>query len=97
MVPLEKILLTPHARQRMLERRIRLAEIQAVLSYGKCIEEYPTDVPYPSRLLCYGVGGRALHVVCAMNHDEDCEIIITVYEPDPTRWVSPAFEERGAS
>ena len=46
-------------------------------------QEYPTDKYSPSCLI-YGVTalGRVLHV--QSNHQE---VIVTVYDPDPTEWV----------
>ncbi|MFB0533457.1 MAG: DUF4258 domain-containing protein [Anaerolineae bacterium] len=55
---------------------------------GEIIEDYPDDTPYPS---CLVLGrtqrGRPVHVVCAHVPEEDRSIIITVYEPDPDRWI----------
>ena len=65
---------------------------QAVLR-GKIIEDYPTDDPYP-RCLIYGMteAKRPLHVVCAHAEEAEVAIVVTVYEPNPDRWVS--FERR---
>ena len=54
---------------------------------------YPEDEPYPSCLI-YGKtsANRPLHVVSAYANDDDTAIIITVYQPDPERWVD--FERR---
>lgn len=67
--------------------RISTDEILAVLDAGEIIEEYPDDVPYPSCLI-FGrtQTGRSLHVVCAPVEEEGRLIIITVYQPNPTRW-----------
>ena len=62
-------------------------EILAVLDSGEIIEEYVEDVPYPSCLILGRTrAGRPLHIVCAPVLDEGRLIIITVYQPDPTRW-----------
>jgi Domain of unknown function (DUF4258) len=83
-------LLTNHARQEMEAEplgRIVMDEILAALDSGEIIEEYPEDVPYPSCLvLGYTRERRALHIVCAPVREESRLIIITVYQPDPTRW-----------
>jgi hypothetical protein len=62
---------------------------------GKTIEDYPTDTSYPSRLILGWRGTRPLHVVAADNAADHETIIITVYEPDPTRW-DAGFETRKA-
>ena len=80
------VFLTPHARRRMLERDIRIAEVLSVLEHGEIIEDYPDDTPFPSRLLCGWYDRRPLHVVAARDTESGREIIISVYEPDRSRW-----------
>jgi len=82
-----------HALQRMFQRRISAADVQRVLATGKLIETYPDDRPYPSRLVLGWLGSRPIHVVAADNEGQQEAIVITVYEPDPTRW-EPGFERR---
>ena len=77
-----------HAVKRMSERSIAAEDVRHILSEGETIESYPEDKPYPSRLVLGWVGSRAIHVVAACNADNGQEIIITVYEPDPTLWDS---------
>ena len=67
--------------------RIGVEEILAVLDSGEIIEEYREDIPYPSCLILGRTQpGRPLHVVCAPVPEEGRLIIITAYQPDPTRW-----------
>ncbi len=63
-------------------------EVHEAICAGEFVEEYPDDQPYPS-VLVLGMTkrGRPLHVICAYNQDEDCAIVITVYQPDPQRWI----------
>ena len=75
-----------HAVKRMSERSIAVEDVRHVLSEGEAIETYPEDTPYPSRLVLGWVGSRAIHVVVAHNADENEDVIITVYEPDPMLW-----------
>lgn len=82
-----------HALNRMFERSINEDEVLQVLDTGKVIEDYPTDQPYPSCLRLGFIKDRPLHVVTAHATDEDTMIVITVYEPDLTRW-EPNFEKR---
>lgn len=82
-----KVTYRVHAVSRMFERGIAEAEVRKVLSEGEEIATYPEEAPYPSRLLL-GWRGAALplHVVAAYNAQDDEQIVITVYEPDPALW-----------
>ena len=82
-----------HALQRMFQRGISVRDILHVLERGNTIEDYPDDVPYPSRLVLGFKSSRPIHIVAADNQEEQEVIVITVYEPDPTRW-EPGFEKR---
>jgi hypothetical protein len=58
------------------------------------VEEYPDDLPYPSVLVLGRTEEeRPVHVVCAYVPEEDRLIVITVYEPDPSRW-EEGFQQR---
>jgi hypothetical protein len=70
----------------MFERSISEADVNKVLAEGDEIVSYPNDAPYPSRLLLGWRGVQPLHVVAAYNALDDEQIVITVYEPDPTLW-----------
>ena len=50
------------------------------------VAAYPDDTPYPSRLVLAWRGDKPLHVVAAYNAQDDEQIVITVYEPDPALW-----------
>jgi hypothetical protein len=82
-----------HAVRALAARGITVADVRDVLDSGKTIEDYPTDTPYPSRLVLGWRGPRPLHVVAADNAAAQETIIITVYEPDPARW-DASFETR---
>jgi uncharacterized protein DUF4258 len=60
------------------------------------VEDYPDDTPYPSRLVLGWNGRRPIHVVVADNLDDNENIVITVYEPDPEEW-EPDFRRRKTS
>jgi hypothetical protein len=72
---------------------IKEKEVYEAALRGKIIESYPEYEPYPSCLI-YGKTpeNRPLHVVCAYSKDEDIVIIITVYQPDPEKWIN--FERK---
>jgi Domain of unknown function (DUF4258) len=77
-----------HAIQRMFQRRISEEEVKLVVAMGETIESYPTDKPFPSRLLLGWNGSRPIHVVAADDVPAQETIIVTVYQPDPTEWES---------
>lgn len=70
----------------MLQRGIRMDEIEHVLEHGDEIETYPDDTPFPGRLMLGSLSGRPLHVVAADEPAAGLTYVITVYEPDPTKW-----------
>lgn len=75
-----------HAVQRMFERQISEENVKYVIHTGEIIENYPTDLPYPSKLVVGWIGAKSLHVVLAENIEQKEWIVITVYEPDPNKW-----------
>jgi len=90
-----EIIFRVHAVQRMFERKISKEDVQQILQTGEVIEDYPTDWPYPSRLILGWTEQRPLHVVAAYNTAEEQIIIVTVYEPDPAQWTAD-FRRRNA-
>jgi hypothetical protein len=82
-----------HAIKRMFQRRISEEDVLDVLTRGEVIEEYPDEVPYPSRLVLGWKGSRPIHVVVADDLESQESIVITVYEPDPGQW-EPGFRRR---
>lgn len=62
-----------------------MEDVRLVVLGGEVIEDYPRDVPYPSRLVLAWIDGRAVHAVVAIV-DARTAIVITVYEPDPDEW-----------
>ena len=83
-----KLNITQHARKEAREDNLLLDEILYATKYGEIIEEYPDDTPYPSCLI-YGRNrtGEPVHSVWAYAEDAQIAILITVYRPDPNRWV----------
>ncbi len=75
-----------HTRKRMIERNIKIKEVKEAIENGMIIEEYVDDKPLPSYLI-YGKTSelRPIHVVVGV--DEEVAAIITVYEPDPDKWI----------
>jgi hypothetical protein len=89
----DRLIFRVHAIQRMFQRRISVDNVRHVLATGEVIEDYPSDIPYPSRLMLGWCGARPIHVVAADNTDTQETVVITVYEPDLTQW-EPGFKRR---
>lgn len=81
-----KYIFRVHAVRRMFQRGIDENEIGDILEKGETIEEYPDDVPFPSRLVLGWSGHRPLHVVVADNQKSGERIVVTVYEPGSDQW-----------
>jgi hypothetical protein len=84
----DRIRITSHAIEEAEDDRLLLDEILDSVLKGELIEDYPRDKPYPSCLI-YGLNntGQPVHSVWAYNEDTDWAVLITVYRPDPSRWI----------
>ena len=83
-----RIRVSDHADQEANDDRLSYDEIAASVMRGEIIEDYPQDRPYPSCLV-YGENekGEPIHSVWAYNEGEGAAVLITVYRPDPRRWL----------
>ena len=81
--------ITNHANEEAEDDQLNFAEIFYSVNNGEIIENYPTDQPYPSCLI-YGtnVAGESIHSVWAYDEKNQRAVLITVYRPDPTRWIN---------
>lgn len=82
----DKILFRTHAIERMFQRSIEQKDVYRVIENGEVIENYPDDQPYPSQLILGWTDDRPIHLVVAINEEDELLIIITVYEPDADSW-----------
>ena len=89
----DKVLFKKHAVVRMRQRKISAGEVKAVLQCCKTIEEYPSDRPLPSGLILGYTNKRPIHVVVALDKDEEMIWLITVYEPTLEMW-EKGFDKR---
>ena len=63
-------------------------EIYYSVTQGEIIEDYPTDRPFPSCLIMgRNFSGQAIHSVWAHNPKNQWAVLITVYRPDPAKWM----------
>ncbi len=76
-----------HAVDQAILRDIAVQEIREAMETGEVIEDYPDDKYGPSCLV-YDVTrqGMPLHIHCCYPSRPIIKII-TVYEPDPRRWI----------
>ena len=81
----ESIVITKHARVRLTERGIAVADIQSAVQTGEIIRQYEDDKPFPSCLLL-GLTelGKYIHVAASV--DGGYLYIITAYYPGENEW-----------
>jgi hypothetical protein len=84
-----RIRITDHADEEAQNDRLSYEEIFFSLFTGEIIENYPEDKPYPSCLV-YGRTFKddPVHSVWAYNEETRWAVLITVYRPDPARWIN---------
>ena len=76
-----------HAVDQSIVRHISVQELREALTVGDIIEEYPDDKYGPSCLVCgFTLARRPLHMQCSYP-SRPLVKIITLYGPDPQRWV----------
>lgn len=79
--------LSKHAVDQSILRRVSVQELREAIANGEIIEDYPDDKYGPSCLILgFTRAGRPLHVQCSYSSRPLLKII-TLYEPDPTRWI----------
>jgi hypothetical protein len=85
----KRIRITDHADEEAQADTLTFDEIFFSVLQGEIIEDYPTDKPYPSCLI-YGDSfqGKPIHSVWAYNAKTKWAVLITVYRPDPNRWIN---------
>lgn len=82
------IRISDHADEEAQSDNLSFDEVFASVFQGEIIEEYPEDKPYPSCLV-YGETFKKepIHSVWAYNEENQWVVLITVYRPDPKRWI----------
>ncbi len=90
----DKFEFSQHALDRTIIRRITVQEIREAMANGEIIEDYPDDKYGPSCLI-FGstLANRALHIQCSYP-SRPLVKIITLYEPDPKRWLDLKVRRR---
>ncbi|MBM3748893.1 MAG: DUF4258 domain-containing protein [Acidobacteria bacterium] len=83
-----QVRITEHAYDEADADRLTFDEIYSSVFRGEVIEDYPTDRPYPSCLVCGETfRGDPVHSVWAYNAQNGWAVLVTVYRPDPRLWI----------
>jgi len=84
----QRIRITDHADEEAQADHLSFDEVFVSVFQGEVIEVYPDDKPFPSCLI-YGdtFSGDPVHSVWAYNRENQWAVLITVYRPDPRRWI----------
>ena len=84
-----QIRITDHADEEAQNDKLSYDEIFSSVLTGTIIEDYPDDKPYPSCLVAGNIfEGKPVHSVWAYNEETKWAVLITVYRPDPARWIN---------
>jgi uncharacterized protein DUF4258 len=85
-----RVRISDHADEQAAADKLTVEEIFASVLAGEIIEDYPSDRPYPSCLV-FGPSSRnePVHSVWAYTSKTGWAVLVTVYLPDPERWVDP--------
>jgi hypothetical protein len=76
-----------HAVDQSVLRRVSVQELREAIANAEIIEDYPDDKYGPSCLILgFTRAGRPLHIQCSYP-TRPLVKIITLYEPDPSRWI----------
>ena len=88
-VKAKHIRISDHADEEAQNDELTYNEIFTSVFRGEIIEDYPNDKPYPGCLI-HGqtVIGDHVHSVWGWNPENRWAVLITVYRPDPTRWIN---------
>jgi len=82
-----RIRITDHADEEAVADGVSIEQVLKSIPSGEIIEQYPDDKPYPSCLI-YSDAQGPLHSVWAYNETNFWVLLITVYRPDPQRWIN---------
>jgi hypothetical protein len=84
----KRIRVTDHADEEAADDDLVLEEVEQSVLCGEIIEDYQSDKPLPSCLvLGTSEAGEPVHSVWGYNEVTTWAVLITVYRPDPARWI----------
>ena len=80
--------ITLHALNEMMEDSVSLYELKKSIQGGDIIEDYPSSKPLPACLiLSFNSQNKPIHSVWAYDDTSSRAILVTVYRPNPEKWV----------
>ena len=83
-----KIKITDHADEEAQDDNLTYDEILYSVLKGKIVEDYPEDIPFPSCLISgNNFNEEPIHTVWAYNKKNGWAVLITVYRPEPEKWI----------
>ena len=83
-----RVRITDHADEEAFDDGLTFEEIYFSVMHGEVIEDYHNDKPYPSCLIMGRTfSGDPIHSVWAYNSVNRWAVLVTVYRPDPERWI----------
>ncbi len=84
----DRVRITDHAVEEAREDSLTVDEVFISVCQGELIENYFNEQP-PRCLICsFSRTGKAIHSVWAYNEETGYAVLITVYRPDPCRWIN---------
>ena len=84
-----RLRITDHADEEAEADSLTFEEVCFSVLQGAIIEDYPTDRPYPSCLISGKTRkGEPAHSVWAYNEISKWAVLVTVYRPDPDKWIN---------
>ncbi len=83
----DRVRITDHADEEAQADQLSFDEVFVSVFQGEIIEEYPDDTPYPSCLVYGETFKEPVHTVWAYNQGNRWAVLVTVYRPDPERWI----------
>ncbi len=85
-----RVVTSRHSLSEAANDDLRLGEIyDSVVEAGEVIEDYPDAYPTPACLILgFNTIGEPIHSVWSYDRIRQSAKLITVYRPDPNRWVN---------
>jgi hypothetical protein len=82
---IDNIEVTQHIQLKLRQRNIALGDVFNSIKYGKIIENYPDDYPFPSCLILgSSEKDEHIHAVCGVGNNKIW--LITAYLPSLKEW-----------
>lgn len=82
----KRIIFSGHAVRQMFNRGLKKDDVLTVIRQGEVIIDYSDDKPYPSCLILGFVRNIPIHIVFAMDKQQQTGIVVTAYIPDTKIW-----------